>query len=178
MRKWWGQLAASFAIVGLTIGLAMGVPLVNNAVSAETEVADETFRLNPGVTVTASSGVLMRPGSHQPQQGRAEFSVNSATVTVEAEGPYDRSSDYLLDEMERLFAAQPEVHLAESRDCVAGDVVGSGRTFFTSAGSGFLCAFVHDGVRVEVTASGTALDAETVHKIDDLIDSVSFGDGP
>ncbi|QSB05263.1 hypothetical protein [Natronoglycomyces albus] len=175
MRRWWGQLAASSAIVALTVALAMGVPLLNKAISSEVDVTGESFRLSPGVTVTAPPGTEMRPGFHQPQQGRAEFSINSATVAVEAQAPYHFSADYLIDEMERLIAAQPGVHMAEDRACQAGQIVGAGRSFLTASGSGFLCAFVYDGVRVEVTASGTALDSETVEAIERLIDSLDFG---
>jgi len=168
------SLVVATAVAAVVLTFALGVPLLNKAVSPTVDVGGETFTL-AGVTVTAPDEVRMRPGYYQPESGRAEFLVGDAEVDIAVAGPYEFDAQYLADEMARLLEVQPGVQLTEPRDCAADGVEGAGRGFVTETGVGFACAFVHDEIRAEVTAAGASLDAATVDRIDSLIAQLSFG---
>ncbi|THV27017.1 hypothetical protein [Glycomyces paridis] len=168
------SLAVATAVAAVVLLFALGVPLLNKAVSPTVDVGGETFVL-AGVTVTAPDDVLMRPGYYQPGSGRAEFLVGDAEVDIAVAGPYDFDAEYLAAEMGRLLEVQPGVQLTEPRECAADGVEGAGRSFVTETGAGFTCAFVHDEIRAEVTAKGASLDPGTVGRIDSLIAQLSFG---
>ncbi|MCD0443531.1 hypothetical protein LO763_07805 [Glycomyces sp. A-F 0318] len=162
------------AVAAVVLAFALAVPLINKAVSPTVDVGGDTFVLE-GVTVTAPDEVRMRPGYYQPESGRAAFLVGDAEVDIAVAGPYDFDAEYLADEMARLLEVQPGVRLTEPRDCAADGVEGAGRSFVTETGAGFACAFVHDEIRAEVTATGASLDNATVDRIDALIAQLSFG---
>lgn len=168
------SLAIATAVAAVVLTFALAVPLLNKAVSPTVDVGGETFTL-AGVTLTAPDEVRMRPGYYQPGSGRVEFLVGEAEVDIAVAGPYDFDAEYLADEMTRLLEVQPGVQLTEPRDCAADGVEGAGRSFVTETGAGFACAFVHDTIRAEVTATGASLDSATVDRIDALIGQLSFG---
>ncbi|MCC3764716.1 hypothetical protein K3N28_16790 [Glycomyces sp. TRM65418] len=167
------SLTVAIAVAAVVLAFALGIPLLNKAVSPTVDVGGETFTLQ-GVTLTAPAAVRMRPGYYQPESGRVEFLVGDAEVDIVVAGPYGFDAEYLADEMARLLEAQPGVHLTDPRDCAADGVQGAGRSFVTETGAGFACAFVHDDVRAEVTATGSSLDSATVDRIDALIAQLSF----
>lgn len=167
------SLAVAIAVAAVVLAFALGVPLLNKAVSPTVDVGGETFAL-AGVTLTAPESVRMRPGYYQPESGRAEFLVGDAEVDIVVAEPYRFDAEYLADEMARLLEVQPGVQLTEPRDCAADGVEGAGRSFTTETGAGFACAFVHDEIRAEVTATGASLDSATVDEIDALIAQLSF----
>ncbi|THV41559.1 hypothetical protein [Glycomyces buryatensis] len=169
------SLAVSAVVAAVVLALALAVPLLNKAVAPTVDVGGETFTLFE-VTITAPAEVHMRPGYYQPESGRVEFLVGDAEVAIAVAEPYEFDADYLAAEMARLLEVQPGVQLTDSRPCTASGVAGSGRSFVTETGAGFACAFVHDQVRAEVTATGAALDESTVDRIDALIDGIAFGE--
>lgn len=168
------SLTVAIAVAAVVLTFALGVPLLSKAVSSTVDVGGETFVLS-GVTLTAPESIRMRPGYYHPESGRAEFLVGEAEVDIVVAGPYGFDAEYLADEMARLLEVQPGVQLTEPRDCAADGVEGTGRSFVTETGMGFACAFVHDQIRAEVTATGTSLDSDTVDRIDALIAQLSFG---
>ncbi|HEX2144684.1 MAG TPA: hypothetical protein VHG10_09270 [Glycomyces sp.] len=167
------SLAVATAVAAVVLTFALAVPLLNKAVSPTVDVGGQTFTLS-GVTLTAPDEVHMRPGFYQPESGRAEFIVGDAEVDIAVARPYDFDAEYLAEEMARLLEVQPGVQLTEPRACAADGVEGAGRSFVTETGAGFACAFVHDDIRAEVTATGTSLDSATVDRIDALIGQLSF----
>ncbi|WP_030162041.1 hypothetical protein [Glycomyces sp. NRRL B-16210] len=168
------SLAVAAAVAAVVVLFALGVPLLNKAVSPAVDVGGETFVL-AGVTVTLPEEVWMRPGLYRPESGRAEFLVGNAEVDIVVAGPYSFDAEYLAAEMVRLLEVQPGVQLTEPRECAADGVEGAGQSFVTETGAGFACAFVHDEIRAEVTATGASLDSGTVDRIDALIAQLSFG---
>ncbi|NUQ89257.1 MULTISPECIES: hypothetical protein [Glycomyces] len=168
------SLAVAAAVAAAVLVFALGVPLLNKAVSPTVDVGGEQFAL-AGVTLTAPEDTRMRPGYYRPESGRAEFIVGDAEVDIAVAGPYGFDAEYLAAEMARLLEVQPGVRLTEPRDCAADGVEGAGRSFTTETGAGFACAFVHGDTRAEVTARGASLDAHTVERIDALIAQLSFG---
>nr|BFF23027.1 hypothetical protein GCM10025732_09920 [Glycomyces mayteni] len=168
------SLAVAAAVAAAVLVFALGVPLLNKAVSPTVDVGGEQFAL-AGVVLTAPEDTRMRPGYYKPESGRAEFLVGDAEVDIAVAGPYGFDAEYLADEMARLLEVQPGVRLTEPRACAADGVEGAGRSFTTETGAGFACAFVHGDTRAEVTARGASLDAHTVERIDALIAQLSFG---
>lgn len=168
------SLAVATAVAAVVLMFALAVPLLNKAVSPAVDVGGRTFTL-AGATLTAPAEVRMRPGYYQPGSGRIGFLVGEAEVDFAVAGPYGFDAEYLAGEMSRLLEVQPGVQLTEPRDCAADGVEGAGRSFVTETGAGFACAFVHDTIRAEVTATGASLDSATVDRIDALIGQLSFG---
>ncbi|MEU6858292.1 hypothetical protein AB0B28_05375 [Glycomyces sp. NPDC046736] len=177
------SLAVAAAVFAVVVLFALGVPLLNKAVSPTIDVGGETFDL-AGVTIVAPEQTLMRPGFYQPGSGRIEFLVGDAEVDIAVAGPYDFDAEYLAEEMARLLETQPGVRLTDPRACDADGVEGAGRSFVTETGAGFACAFVHGDIRAEVTAtvssigsgSGVAasLSSRTAERVDELIAQLDF----
>ncbi|WP_035534382.1 hypothetical protein [Haloglycomyces albus] len=167
------SLSISTLVSAIVLLFALGVPLFNKAINPSQDVAGESFELGR-VEFTAPETALLRPGLFRPEAGQIELTVGRATVNVNAAGPYHYDAEYLAGEVTRLLEARPGVNITEARECVAAnDVQGAGSNFVIEDGTGFICAFVEDNVRFEVSVSGDTLDTATVVHIEELMGTLS-----
>ncbi|MFC4334020.1 hypothetical protein [Salininema proteolyticum] len=171
------SMTVSAAVAAVVLLFALGIPLFNKAVNPSRDISGQLFELG-SVSFIAPHGALLRPGQFRPEAGQIELTVGTADVVISTAGPYDYSADYLASQLERLMEARPSVRMTEERACVAANgLAGEGSNFVTENGTGFVCAFVADRVRSEVTVSAVTLDNQTAQRIDQLLSTLTVKGG-
>jgi hypothetical protein len=172
--------AGSLTVLGVVLAVAAGLPALNRLLPGGLALGPEPYLVGAGVRVRPPAGAQLDVGRTRPgtDRGTALFTVDGVRYVVVV----DRYSGSLPDAAQRLRhkitqTAGYQVTDGELPVRTAEGVPGTRGGYTSPDRRGGYAVFVARGLVVEVTASGSELQASRVAAaIDHSIASVTFGD--